>query len=122
MASDFLGTDLANQFEKLAGEVNKVYQRLEWALKNEVVQRLKRQSHRLAQETRAARNSSGVSATLGHLEEALGLAHELVPLLDLALRKNLVSPDLQKRWVGWLNRLLPQLEAWRRSCRGGGQP
>ena len=120
MPSDFLETNLADQFEKLAGEINKVYQRLEWALKNEIVQRLKRQVHRLAQEVRAAQKSAGPSATLGHLEEALGLAHELVPLLDLALRKNLVSPELQKRWVGQLNRLSPQLETWRRSCEGRG--
>jgi hypothetical protein len=115
-SSDFLNNNLASQCEKLAGEINKVYQRLEWALKNEIVQRLKRQVHQLAQAVRAAQDSSSPAATFKNLENAIGLVHELVPLLDLCLRKNLVSPDLQKRWVGELNRLGPQLEEWNRGC------
>lgn len=115
-SSDFLNTNLASQFDALAGEINKVYQRMEWALKNEVVQRLKRRVHQLAQSVRVAQDASSPATTLKNLEAALAAAHELVPLLDLCLRKNLVSPDLQKRWVTWLNRLEPQLEEWRRSC------
>jgi len=115
MPSEFLNNNLAAQCDKLAGEINKVYQRLEWALKNEIVQRLKRQVHQLAQAVRAAQDSSSPEATGKNLEKALGLVHELVPLLDLALRKNLVSPELKKRWVSELNRLGPLLEEWNRS-------
>lgn len=115
-SSDFLNTNLASQFEALAGEINKVYQRMEWAMKNEVVQRLKRRVHQLAQSVRAVQDASSQVSTVKNLENGLAAAHELVPLLDLCLRKNLVSPDLQKRWVAWLNRLEPQLEEWRRGC------
>lgn len=47
--SEFLNEDLAVQCSDLAGEVNKVYQHLPWAVKNEAVARLKRQIHQLSE-------------------------------------------------------------------------
>lgn len=109
---NFLNLNLAAQCQDLAGEINKVYQRLAWALKNEIVQRLKRQAHRLAQSVQCAQDSKSHSQTEKHLEDSLPLAHELVPLMDLCLRKNLLSPELQKRWVLQLKKIEPQLQEW----------
>jgi len=114
--SDFLNLNLAAQCQDLAGEINKVYQRLDWALKNEIVQRLKRQAHRLAQAVQSAQNSKNPSQTQMHLENSLALAHELIPLMDLCLRKNLLSPEIQKRWVLKLKTMEPRLQEWCDAC------
>jgi hypothetical protein len=110
--SDFLNLNLAAQCQDLAGEINKVYQRLDWALQNEIVQRLKRQAHRLAQSVQYAQDSKSLSQTEKHLEDSLALVHELVPLMDLCLRKNLLSPELQKRWILQLKKMETQLRDW----------
>jgi hypothetical protein len=114
--SDFLSVNLAVQCADLAGEVNKVYQHLPWALKNEAVSRLKRQIHELSQAVQQAQDSRGPARTRKHLEDALGLTHECVPLMGLALRKALLSPELHERWVKRLNHLEKSLSEWARGC------
>jgi len=115
-SSDFLSVNLAAQCADLAGEVNKVYQHLPWALKNEAVSRLKRQIHQLSQEVQLAQDSPSAVRTRKHLEEALGLTHECVPLMGLALRKALLSPELHERWVKRLNAFEKSLSEWLRAC------
>jgi hypothetical protein len=110
--SDFLDLDLSAQCEALAGEINKVYQHLPWAVKNEAVARLKRQVHELPEQVKRAKASSGALKTQKHLKEALGLAHECVPLLSLCLKKNLLSNELHDRWIKRLGAIQVQLEEW----------
>ena len=113
--SDFLSINLAEQALSLAGEINKVYQHLPWALKNEYVSRLKRKMHQLAQDVQAAQDSKSALTTQKKLQSAIGIVHECVPLLSLCLKKALVSPDLQERWVKRLNALDVQLSEWQRA-------
>jgi len=115
-ASDFLRVDLAEQCRDFTGEVNKVYQHLPWASKNEAVARLKRQVDRLSREVREAQDSRNRAQTRKRLEEALGLVHECVPLMSLCLRKVLLSPELHDRWVARLDLLEGQLNEWLRAC------
>ncbi len=110
--SDFLNENLAIQCDDLAGEINKVYQHLPWAQKHEAVARLTRQIHQLSEEAKKAQESQSLAASQTHLKEALSLIHECVPLLDLCLRKVLVSPELHQRWIGKLNRLEKSFSAW----------
>jgi len=117
--SDFLSVNLAEQCLSLAGEVNKVYQHLPWALKNEYVNRLKRKMHQMAQDVQAAQDSKSALVTQKRLQSALGIVHECVPLLSLCLRKALLSPDLQERWVKRLNALDVQLSEW---LKAGASP
>jgi hypothetical protein len=98
-SSDFLNENLAVQCNDLAGEINKVYQHLPWAMKNEAVARLKRQIHQLAEETKKAQESKNLMTTQTRLKEAIALIHECVPLLDLCLRKILVPKELHIRWM-----------------------
>ena len=116
VSSDFLKENLAAQCDNLAGEINKTYQHLPWALKNEAVSRLKRQVHGLSQEVRKAQNSQGPIPTQKHLKESVSLVHECVPLMSLCLRKALLSPELHDRWVKRLNSIGKQLEEWLRAC------
>lgn len=110
--SDFLSYNLPDQALSLAGEVNKVYQHLPWALKNEYVSRLKRKMHQLSQDVQAAQDSKSVLTTQKRLQSALGIVHECVPLLSLCLRKALLSADLHERWVKRLNAMDTQLTEW----------
>lgn len=117
MASpDFLNLNLASQCESLAGEINKTYQHLPWALKHEAVSRLKRQVHQLSQSVAAAQESSSLMKTAKLLENSLSLTHECVPLIDLCLRKNLVSGELQQRWTQRLGEIDKQLYVWLKAC------
>jgi hypothetical protein len=115
-SSDFLNVNLAAQCDNLAGEVNKTYQHLPWALKNEAVSRLKRQVHQLSQDVQLAQDAQSPIRTQKHLEDAVGLVHECVPLMGLCLRKALLSPELHDRWVKQLNTIDKQLSEWLRAC------
>ena len=115
-ASDFLNLNLAAQCDDLAGEINKTYQHLPWALKNEAVSRLKRQVHGLSQEAQKAQDSQSAISTQRHLKEAVSLVHECVPLMSLCLRKALLSQELHDRWVKRLNSIGKQLDEWLRAC------
>ena len=111
-APDFLNEDLAVQCADLAGEILKTYQHLPWAMKNEAVARLKRQIFQLDEEVKKAQVSESVASTQTCLREAVSLIHECVPLLDLCLRKILVSPELHTRWIKRLNEIEIKLSEW----------
>ncbi|HXL72450.1 MAG TPA: hypothetical protein VN963_02390 [bacterium] len=111
-SSDFLNIDLSAQCRDLAGELIKTYQHLPWAMKNEAVARLKRQINQLAQEAQKAQESKSVLTTQTRLKEAIALIHECVPLLDLCLRKILVSPELHSRWIKKLSSLEIGFSDW----------
>ncbi len=115
---DFLSLDLADQCESLAGEVNKVYSHLAWAMKNATVSRLKRQIHELSEQVHKAKTSSGALKTQKHLKEALSLTHECVPLMALCLKKNMLSKELHDRWVRQLGAIEVQLEDWLKGTGG----
>jgi len=110
--SDFLNFNLADQCLSLAGEINKVYQHLPWALKNEYVSRLKRKTHQLAQDVQAASDSKSALTTQKRLQSAISIVNECVPLMTLCLKKALLSKDLQERWVKRLNAIDKQLAEW----------
>jgi hypothetical protein len=112
---DFLEVDVAALCDDLAGEINKTYQNLPWALKHEAVSRLKRQVHGLSQAVAGARKSTSKARTEKLLGEALTLAHECVPLMVLALKKNLLSAELQERWAKRLTVIDRHLEQWQRA-------
>lgn len=114
-SSDFLNQNLVSQCEDLAGEINKTYQGLPWALKHEAVSRLKRKVHELSQTVAKAKESTSRAQTEKYLERSLSLTHECVPLIDLCLRKNLASPELQARWTQRLNGVDKQLVVWLRA-------
>jgi hypothetical protein len=114
--SDFLNVNLPAICGDLAGEINKTYQNLPWAMKNEAVSRLKRQAHALSQEVQKAQDSPAPLPTQKHLKEALSLAHECVPLLSLCLRKNMVSSELHDRWVKKLTGIDRYLQEWLTAC------
>jgi hypothetical protein len=116
--SDFLDLDIPAQCESLAGEINKVYQHLPWAVKNEAVARLKRQIHELSEQVHKAKASSSALKTQRHLKEALGLSHECVPLMSLCIKKNLLSQELHDRWVKELGTIEVQLEEWIKGAEG----
>lgn len=115
---DFLNVNLTAQCDDLAGEINKTYQHLPWALKNEAVSRLKRQVHALSQEVQKAHDSQAALPTQKYLKEAISLVHECVPLMSLCLRKALLSPELNERWVKRLNRLEKYLQEWLKASGG----
>jgi len=110
--SDFLSEDLAVQCADLAGEILKTYQHLPWAMKNEAVSRLKRMVFQLDEEVKKAQASESVATTQTRLREALSCIHECVPLLDLCLRKVLVSPELHARWIKRLGEIEVKLSQW----------
>ncbi len=114
--SDFLNINLAAQCSDLAGEINKTYQHLPWALKHEAVARLKRQIHALSQEVQKAQDSGSPIPTQKHLREAVALTHECVPLMSLCLKKNLLSSELHDRWVKRLNEMDRHLGQWLKAC------
>ena len=114
-ASDFLNVDVTGLCADLAGEINKTYQHLPWALKHEAVARLKRQVHELSQTVAKAKDSQSVARTEHYLTESLALVHECVPLIDLCLRKNLLSPELQVRWNRRLSEINRVLGAWQKA-------
>ena len=116
---DFLNEDLAVQCEDFASEVLKTYQQLPWAMKNEAVTRLKRQVSQLAEEAKKAQESQSVLTTQKHLREAISLIHECVPLLDLCLRKILVSQELYGRWIKRLDNLEISFSNWLKGISGG---
>ena len=111
-SSDFLNINLAAQCGDLAGEVNKTYRHLPWALKHEAVARLKRRIHELSQVVEKAQGSSNKMRTQKLLEDAISLAHECVPLMALCLKKNLLSSELHDRWVKRLNGIDKHLAEW----------
>ncbi len=115
-SSDFLSQKLSVQCDSLAGEINKTYQHLPWALKNEAVARLKRTVMALSKEVFKAQESESPVPTQKHLKEALSLVHESVPLMSLCLRKALLSKELHDRWVKRLNAVKVQLEEWLTAC------
>ncbi len=118
VSSDFLNVDLAALCDGLAGEIDKTYQRLPWALKNEAVSRLKRQTHSLSQKIRKAQDSQSALTTQKNLREALVLVHESVPLMSLCLKKVLLSQELHDRWVKWLNEIDKSLVEWVKAAGG----
>ena len=118
-SSDFLNVDVTALCDNLAGEINKTYQHLPWALKHEAVSRLKRQVHGLSQQTREARDSKSALTTQKHLREAVSLTHECVPLLSLCLKKNLLSSELHDRWIKRLNGIEKHLSVWLKASGGG---
>lgn len=111
-SSDFLNENLAVQCRDLAGELIKTYQHLPWAMKNEAVARLTRQINQLAKEAKKVQESKSVLTTQNRLREAIALIHECVPLLDLCLRKVLVSPELHTRWIKKLSSLEISFSDW----------
>jgi len=113
--SEFLNVDMDALCDDLAGEINKTYQNLPWALKHEAVSRLKRQVHGLSQAVADARKSTSMARTEKLLEEAISLAHECVPLMSLALKKNLLSAELQERWTKRLTVITRHLEHWKKA-------
>lgn len=113
-APDFLNEDLTVQCQDLAGEILKTYQHLPWAMKNEAVTRLKRQVFQLDEEVKKAQLSESIATTQSRLREAISLIHECVPLLDLCLRKVLVSPELHVHWIKRLNYIESRLSEWLR--------
>jgi hypothetical protein len=117
--SDFLNENLAVQCDDLAGEINKIYQHLPWAGKNEAVNRLKRQIHQLAEEAKNAQESESLMTTQIRLKEAISLIHECVPLLDLCQKKLLVSEELHARWIKKLDGLEISFSGWLKGISGG---
>lgn len=115
-SSDFLNLDLTALCDNLAGEIGKTYQHLPWALKHEAVARLKRQVHALSQQVQKAHEAQSTLPTQKHLNEALSLTHECIPLMSLCLKKNLLSPDLFDRWLKRLNLIEKNLTAWLNGC------
>ncbi|HVZ80110.1 MAG TPA: four helix bundle protein [bacterium] len=113
--SDFMEVDVNALCDDLAGEINKTYQNLPWALKHEAVSRLKRQVHALSQAVAGAKKSASQARTEKLLEEATSLAHECVPLMSLALKKNLLSAELQERWAKRLTLIDRYLEQWKKA-------
>jgi hypothetical protein len=113
--SNFLNINLSAQCENLAGEINKTYQHLPWALKHEAVSRLKRQVHTLSRAVGRARESKNVLRTQKDLQDAIALTHECVPLMSLCLKKNLLSAELYGRWVKHLNNIEEGLDEWLRA-------
>ena len=107
--------DITALCDDLAGEINKTYQNLPWALKHEAVSRLKRQVHGLSQAVAGAHKSTSKARTEKLLEEATTLAHECVPLMSLALKKNLLSNELQERWTKRLTVIDRHLEQWKKA-------
>lgn len=115
-SSEFLKVDLPAFCDSLAGEINKTYQNLPWALKHEAVSRLKRQVHGLSQAVAKAKGSTSVLTTQKFLQDAVALTHECVPLMSLCVKKNLLSPELHDRWARRLSEIDRHLEAWLRAC------
>ena len=115
-SSDFLSVDLTALCDDLAGEINKTYQNLPWALKHEAVSRLKRQVHGLSQAVHKAKDSTSPARTGKFLEQAIALTHECVPLMSLCVRKNLLSAELQERWAKRLNNIEGHLSQWLKAC------
>ena len=114
--SDFLNVDVPALCGDLAGEINKTYRQLPWALKHEAVSRLKRQVHELSQAVIKAKESSSPARTRKLLEDSVALTHECVPLISLCLRKNLLSAELHDRWAKRLNEIDRHLAQWLRAC------
>jgi hypothetical protein len=114
--SDFLTVDLGALCDALASEINKTYQNLPWALKHEAVSRLKRQVHELSQCVLKAKQSTARGRTRKYLEDAVNLTHECVPLMSLALKKNLLSHELQERWAKRLTEIDRYLGQWLKAC------
>jgi hypothetical protein len=110
--SDFLNQNLSIQCNDLAGEIVKTYQNLPWAMKNEAVARLTRQIHQLAEEAKKVQKSQSILTTQTRLKETISLINECVPLLDLCLRKVLVSKELHTRWIDKLNSLEINYSDW----------
>lgn len=98
--------DLAFECKDLAGEIHKVYQRLNLSGRNAAVDRLRRKVSQLAELAEKNPPDRPGPRTSRDLEEALSIVHECVPLLDLNLKKLLLSPELQERW----NRRLERIE------------
>ena len=113
-SSDFLNVNVSALCDDLAGEINKTYQHLPWALKHEAVARLKRQVHALSQAVNRAQESKNLMRTEKYLQDAIALTHECVPLMSLCLKKNLLSSDLHNRWAKSLNNIGNGLEEWLR--------
>jgi hypothetical protein len=111
-SSDFLKVDISVLCDNLAGEINKTYQHLPWALKHEAVSRLKRQVHALSQAVNRAQKSKNLLRTQKFLQDAVSLTHECAPLMSLCLKKNLLSLDLHNRWVARLNAIGEKLDIW----------
>jgi hypothetical protein len=110
--SEFLNVNLPAQCDDLAGEINKTYRHLPWALKHEAVSRLKRQVHELSMCVEKAKGATSLSRTQKCLQDAIALTHECVPLMTLCLKKNLLSNELNERWVKRLNGIEKGLQAW----------
>jgi four helix bundle protein len=110
--SDFLNVDLPSQAQDFTGEVHQVYQRTRLAGKNAAVDRLLRCLDGLAKNLREAKEGRSPARTNASLEKALRNLHECVPLLDLCLKKILVSPELHQRWTKWLSRMEEGIRAW----------
>ena len=111
-SSDFLNVNLPARCSDLAGEINKTYQHLPWALKHEAVARLKRQVIALSQAVDKAKQSTSLMRTQKLLQDAVALTHECVPLMSLCVKKNLLSPELHDRWAKRLSNIDRHLEAW----------
>jgi hypothetical protein len=115
-SSDYLNVNIPALCDDLAGEINKTYQNLPWALKHEAVSRLKRQVHELSQAVQKAKDSTSAARTAMFLEKAVALTHECVPLISLCVRKNLLSPELHDRWAKRLGAIDQHLAQWLRAC------
>ncbi len=115
-SSDYLNVNIPALCDDLAGEINKTYQNLPWALKHEAVSRLKRQVHELSQAVQKAKDSKSPARTGKFLEQALAMTHECVPLMSLCLRKNLLSTELHDRWAKRLSGIDRHLSQWLEAC------
>lgn len=115
-SSEFLKLDLPALCDDLAGEINKTYQHLPWALKHEAVARLKRQVIGLSQAVGKAKKSTSLLRTQKFLQDAVALTHECVPLMSLCVKKNLLSPELHDRWAKRLSHIDRLLDSWLKAC------
>ena len=112
--------DLSALCDDLAGEINKTYQNLPWALKHEAVSRLKREVHGLSLAVAKAKESTSLMRTQKLLQDAVALTHECVPLMSLCMKKNLLSPELHDRWAKRLSNISRHLETWLKAGNGPG--
>ncbi len=101
----------------LAGEINKIYQRMNLAGKNASVDRLRRKVNKLAELVEKIFPESESSLNRRSLEEAVQIIHECVPLMDLNRKSLLLSDELQNRWTHRLQAMEAVLDDLNRTGR-----
>jgi hypothetical protein len=94
--------NLSRDCRELAGEIHKVYQRMNLAGRNASVDRLLRRVNQLVALIERVGSSSAGQCDRRRIEEMLLIIHECVPLLDLNLKSLLLSKELHQRWTSRL--------------------